>query len=121
MLAIAQAQLTDRVIRILQNIPLVLHYLWRIDTLLLNLGLTLFVSSYYYDAEPIYPIEHERSSTPGVSAETSHPHRLLPLVMAAAIALHALITLLWNLSVRSLGVGAISWGVSLSGLPLDLR
>jgi len=101
------------------NIPLVLHYLWRIDTLLLNLGLTLFVSAYYYDAEPIYPIEHERSSTPGVSAETSHPHRLLPLVMAAAIALHALITLLWNLSVRSLGVGAISWGslmVSLGSL-----
>lgn len=95
------------------NIPLVLHYLWRIDTLLLNLGLTLFVSAYYFNPEPIYPPSHAHPPFPPMEEDTPadrHPHRLLPLVVIGVTLVHAIITLLWNLSTRKLGVGAISWG-----------
>ncbi len=103
-----------------QNIPLVLHLLWRIDTLLLNLGLTLLVSAYYFNAEPIYPPSHAHQARPrgdgsaGDEADAAGPratHKLLPLVVVAAVVVHSVITIAWNLGVRKLGVGAVSWSV----------
>jgi hypothetical protein len=60
-----------------QNIPFPLHLLWRLDTLLLNLGLTLILSAFYFDPAPIY---HHLDSVPVHSVpvrtlgpEASHP------------------------------------------------
>ncbi|KAL7418412.1 hypothetical protein Q5752_006870 [Cryptotrichosporon argae] len=118
------------------NIPLPLHLLWRLDTLLLNLGLTLLLSAYYYNSYPIY--RHAFPSSPaaslsaasaanaglglglgpglsvaayrdGPAAHPSEPSPWLPTVWLAVCALHVAVSLVWKF-VGRLGVGAVTWG-----------
>jgi hypothetical protein len=101
-----------------QNIPFPLHLLWRLDTLLLNLGLTLILSAFYFDPAPIY---HHLDSVPVHSVpvrtlgpEASHPgepSRWLWLAWALVALLHVCVSLVWKV-VGRVGVGAVTWGVS---------
>ncbi|RSH91848.1 hypothetical protein EHS25_009218 [Saitozyma podzolica] len=98
------------------NIPFPLHLLWRLDTLLLNLGLTLILSAFYFDPAPIY---HHLDSVPVHSVpvrtlgpEASHPgepSRWLWLAWALVALLHVCVSLVWKV-VGRVGVGAVTWG-----------
>ncbi|KAJ9122917.1 hypothetical protein QFC24_003955 [Naganishia onofrii] len=108
------------------NIALPLHLLWRIDALLFNLGLTLIVSAYWYDIEPIYTRHSHRSSPlpppsngsggggngypPFPPVGSQRHHRLFPLIMFGVIAVHVVVSLVWSLGVRKAGIGAVTWG-----------
>lgn len=95
------------------NIPFPLHLLWRLDTLLLNLGLTLILSAYYFDSEPIY--KHQALAGGGKDWEPAEPNATpspyLPLVWGLVTVLHIALSLVWKI-VGSAGVGAVTWGVS---------
>ena len=87
-----------------QNIPFPLHLLWRLDTLLLNLGLTLILSAFYFNPFPIY-----RHHLP-VATAPREPSRFLWLVWALVALLHVAVSLTWKV-VGRVGVGAVTWGV----------
>ncbi|KAL1409091.1 hypothetical protein Q8F55_005915 [Vanrija albida] len=93
------------------NIPFPLHLLWRLDTLLLNLGLTLILSAYYFDSEPIY--KHQSLAGGGKDWEPAEPNPTpspyLPLVWVLVTLLHIALSLVWKI-VGSAGVGAVTWG-----------
>lgn len=94
-----------------QNIAFPLHILWRLDALLFNLGLTLIVSAYYYNIEPIYTRHpHQRNVRHALEAAARH-HRLLPLIVFAVISIHLVVSIAWALGVRRAGIGAVTWGV----------
>lgn len=95
-----------------QLIPFPLHILWRIDTVLLNLGLTLILSAYWLDPEPIY--KHETARAPGdwpPSAPNPTPSPYLPLAWVLVTFLHIVLALVWKV-VGRVGIGAVTWGVS---------
>ena len=94
------------------NIPIALHMLWRIDTLLLNLGLTLILSAYYFNSYPIYHPEH--FTTGSTAPRPNEPSRWLWLVWAVVAFLHICVSLVWKV-VGRVGIGAVTWGVSLLG------
>lgn len=85
------------------NIPFPLHLLWRLDTLLLNLGLTLILSAFYFNPFPIY-----RHHLP-VATAPREPSRFLWLVWALVALLHIAVSLTWKV-VGRVGVGAVTWG-----------
>lgn len=99
------------------NIPIALHLLWRLDTLLLNLGLTLILSAYYFNSYPIYhgpePHNHNNAEiTPYSSAaRPDHPSPHLWLVWGLVAFLHVCVSLVWKV-VGRVGIGAVTWGVS---------
>ena len=96
-----------------QNIPFPFHLLWRLDTLLLNLGLTLILSAYYLDPTPIYrhhsPAHMVRN--PPATAPSREASHLLWVVWAVVVLLHVCISLAWKIVWR-VGIGAVTWGVS---------
>ena len=96
-----------------QNIPFPLHLLWRLDTLLLNLGLTLILSAFYFNPFPIY-----RHHLP-VATAPREPSRFLWLVWALVALLHVAVSLTWKV-VGRVGVGAVTWGVRHSYYWLEL-
>ncbi|GMK58396.1 hypothetical protein CspeluHIS016_0504280 [Cutaneotrichosporon spelunceum] len=91
-------------------IPFALHVLWRIDTLILNLGLTLILSGFYFDPEPIY--KHESAAVardwPPIAPKPT-PSRWLPLAWVAVTVVHIALSLVWKV-VGRVGVGAVTWG-----------
>ncbi|KAK4684474.1 hypothetical protein P7C73_g5700, partial [Tremellales sp. Uapishka_1] len=100
------------------NIPFPLHLLWRLDTLLLNLGLTLVLSAFYYDPSPIYrhfypsptmDPTYTASHTPNATEPAREPSPYLWLVWAFVVVLHTTVSLVWKV-VGRLGVGAVTWG-----------
>lgn len=104
-----------------QNIPFPLHLLWRLDTLLLNLGLTLLLSAYYFNPSPIYRHSHRSivnemkmdSLTDGATRPANEPNQYLWLVWGLVVFLHICVSLVWKV-VGRLGVGSVTWGVSVS-------
>jgi hypothetical protein len=69
------------------------------------------VSAYYYNIEPIYSRHpHQRNVRHALEAAASH-HRLLPLIIFAAISTHLVVSVAWALGVRKAGIGAVTWGV----------
>jgi hypothetical protein len=97
------------------------HILWRLDTLLLNLGLTLVASAFYYNTAPIYrriPSHHnstlqERVNTMGViNYSDLRLHHLFPLVVFGLFAIHLLVSSIWAVGVRRVGLSAVTWAVS---------
>ncbi|WVR07661.1 hypothetical protein IAU60_004703 [Kwoniella sp. DSM 27419] len=100
------------------NIPFPLHLLWRLDTLLLNLGLTLLLSAFYFNSSPIYrhtsrspqpftvevSLEHTPVTIPG-----NQPSRWLWLALVLVALLHVAVSLVWKV-VGRVGVGAVTWG-----------
>jgi hypothetical protein len=93
------------------------HILWRLDTILLNLGFTLIVSAFYYNTEPIYHRLSARSSLPSskyglTPLDELKPHRLFPLVVAGVALAHFVISWVWAVGVRRVGLSAVTWGVS---------
>lgn len=106
---------------IMQNIPFPFHLLWRLDTLLLNLGLTLILSAFYFNPTPIYRHFHPSRISDGavVEAESipaTKPDRdaskYLWLAWVIIVLVHVGVNLAWKV-VGRLGVGAVTWGVSL--------
>lgn len=96
------------------NIPIALHLLWRIDTLLLNLGLTLILSAYYFNSYPIYQPDHLTSTSENnIAHRPNQPSRWLWLVWAVVAFLHICVSLVWKV-VGRVGIGAVTWGVSLT-------
>lgn len=95
------------------NIPIALHLLWRIDTLLLNLGLTLILSAYYFNSYPIYHPDHLHPEFDHASAapRPNTPSKWLWLVWAVVAFLHICVSLVWKV-VGRVGIGAVTWGVS---------
>ncbi|KAK6909398.1 hypothetical protein I203_103416 [Kwoniella mangroviensis CBS 8507] len=90
------------------NIPFPLHLLWRLDTLLLNLGLTLLLSSFYFNSTPIY--RHSPSVVRHDAAvPDSQPHKWLWQVWALVSLLHVAVSLVWKV-VGRVGIGAVTWG-----------
>lgn len=99
----------------LQNIPFPFHLLWRLDTLLLNLGLTLILSAYYFDPAPIYRHHSPHlERNPPATAPSRDASPYLWLVWFFVVLLHVLISLAWKIVWR-VGIGAVTWGVSDSG------
>ncbi|ODN99110.1 hypothetical protein I350_07265 [Cryptococcus amylolentus CBS 6273] len=102
-------------------IPFALHLLWRLDTLLLNLGLTLILSSFYFNSTPIY--HHSLSPSPNtLSALGDHPmvperepSRWLWLAWAAVVLVHVVVNLVWR-GVAKFGIGAVTWGALIVAL-----
>lgn len=101
-----------------QNIPFPLHLLWRLDTLLLNLGLTLLLSAFYFDPYPIYRHLPGPGGDAGESVNVlssspakNEPSAYLWGVWAAVALLHLGVSLVWRV-VGRVGVGAVTWGVS---------
>lgn len=94
-------------------IPLALHMLWRIDTLLLNLGLTLILSGFYFDPEPLYRHEPKMARDGGwqPSVPKARPSHWLPLAWCVVAAVHVALGLVWKL-VGRVGVAPVTWGVS---------
>ena len=93
-----------------QNISLPLHILWRLDTLLLNLGLTLVLSAFYFNAVPTY--RHDNEDRVYISAESeAESGRYLWLVWTLVAVLHIITSSMWKL-VERVGIGAVIWGVS---------
>lgn len=93
-------------------IPLALHILWRVDTLLLNLGLTLILSGFYFDPEPLY--RHEPKRIGGgwrPSAPKAHPSPWLPLAWCVVAVVHIALGIVWKM-VGRVGVAPVTWGVS---------
>lgn len=95
----------------MQNIPLALHLLWRLDTLLLNLGLTMILSGFYYDPIPIYkhPIEDIPDHAAKSPSRSPSPYLWTVWVLVALV--HVAVSVVWK-NVGRLGVGAVTWGVS---------
>ncbi|WVR00178.1 hypothetical protein IAU59_007320 [Kwoniella sp. CBS 9459] len=107
------------------NIPFPLHLLWRLDTLLLNLGLTLLLSAFYYNSSPIYrhstydpsvPLNAESQSLlvqskrgTGVVVPDIEPSKWLWLAWVLVAIVHVLVSLVWKV-VGRVGVGAVTWG-----------
>ncbi|WWC72036.1 uncharacterized protein I206_105995 [Kwoniella pini CBS 10737] len=92
------------------NIPFPLHLLWRLDTLLLNLGLTLLLSSFYFNSAPIY--RHHSSIImvrDGTMIPDTKPHKWLWQVWVLVALLHIIISLVWK-NVGRVGIGAVTWG-----------
>jgi hypothetical protein len=92
------------------------HILWRLDTILLNLGFTLIVSAFYYNTEPIYHRLSARSSLPSsehglIPLDQFKPHKLFPLVVAGVFLAHFVISWIWAVAVRRVGLSAVTWGV----------
>ncbi|KLT40550.1 hypothetical protein CC85DRAFT_287393 [Cutaneotrichosporon oleaginosum] len=106
----ARAELEDVMGLPFPLIPFALHVLWRIDTLILNLGLTLILSGFYFDPEPIY--KHEGIVTardwPPIAPKPT-PSRWLPLAWVAVTLVHITLSLVWKV-VGRVGVGAVTWG-----------
>ena len=99
----------------IQSIPFPLHLLWRLDTLLLNLGLTLILSAFYFDPVPIYRHDPSHPSLSLVSLQPStYPHggpsRYLWLVWALVTMTHVGVSLVWKV-VGRVGIGSVTWGV----------
>lgn len=100
-----------------QLIPFPLHMLWRIDTLLLNLGLTLILSAFWLDPEPIYHhgvghIGHPLPSREWPPARPNpEPSPYLGVAWCLVALLHIISALVWKV-VGRVGVGAVTWGVS---------
>ncbi|KAG7579942.1 hypothetical protein FFLO_00150 [Filobasidium floriforme] len=97
------------------NIAVAVHILWRLDTILLNLGFTLIVSAFYYNTEPIYHRLSARSSLPSgkyglTPLDELKPHRLFPLVVAGVALAHFVISWVWAVGVRRVGLSAVTWG-----------
>ncbi|RXK40497.1 hypothetical protein M231_02149 [Tremella mesenterica] len=90
------------------NIPFPLHLLWRLDTLLLNLGLTLIISSFYFNPRPIY---HHPSIiiTEVATVARGTPSKWLWLAWTSVAILHLIVNLTWKV-VGRVGVGAVTWG-----------
>ncbi|ORY33440.1 hypothetical protein BCR39DRAFT_592790 [Naematelia encephala] len=88
------------------TIPFPLHLLWRLDTLLLNLGLTLILSAFYFDSAPIYrhTFHNPLATHPGDA-----PSKYLWLVWAIVAVVHVGVSLVWKV-VGRVGVGAVTWG-----------
>ncbi|WRT70208.1 uncharacterized protein IL334_007203 [Kwoniella shivajii] len=92
------------------NIPFPLHLLWRLDTLLLNLGLTLLLSSFYFNSAPIY--RHAPWTTTisrDASIPDTEPHKWLWQVWALVSLVHVGVSLVWKV-VGRVGIGAVTWG-----------
>ncbi|BEJ16807.1 hypothetical protein CspHIS471_0602080 [Cutaneotrichosporon sp. HIS471] len=106
----ARAELEDVMGLPFPLIPFALHVLWRIDTLILNLGLTLILSGFYFDPEPIY--KHESAAAtrdwPPIAPKPT-PSRWLPLAWVAVTIVHITLSLVWKV-VGRVGVGAVTWG-----------
>ncbi|ORX40591.1 hypothetical protein BD324DRAFT_611428 [Kockovaella imperatae] len=88
------------------TIPFALHILWRIDTLLLNLGLTLILAAFYFNPYPLYD-DSDNLLPPYHSDEK--PSRLLWPVWALVAVLHVCISLVWKI-VGRVGIEAVTWG-----------
>ena len=95
----------------MQTIPLALHLLWRLDTLLINLGLTLVLSAFYFDPVPIYKHPIHRSPPGTVKGPNHHPSEYLGLVWVLVTIVHLCLSLVWKV-VGRVGVDAVTWGVS---------
>ena len=113
--------LRDQLIGFMKNIAVAVHILWRLDTLLLNLGLTLVISAFYFNTEPIYhrlPLRHDVSHARHGQKTFGDlsPHRLFPLVVVGIYLVHFAISWVWAAAVRRVGLSAVTWGVS-SRLP----
>ncbi|WWC91686.1 uncharacterized protein L201_006632 [Kwoniella dendrophila CBS 6074] len=100
------------------NIPFPLHLLWRLDTLLLNLGLTLTLSSFYFNSAPIYrhnpswiigsnSISMQKGGT--VIMPDKEPHKWLWQVWVLVAIIHICVSLVWKV-VGRVGIGAVTWG-----------
>ncbi len=94
------------------NINFALHILWRIDTILLNLGLTLLLAAFFFNPVPLYRRPPTHRTEEGLPMDDGYlrPVRLLPLVVVGIITLHTLVSLTWSLGLRRLGLGAVTWG-----------
>ncbi|KIR29166.1 hypothetical protein I309_01752 [Cryptococcus deuterogattii LA55] len=106
------------------NIPFPFHLLWRLDTLLLNLGLTLILSAFYFNPTPIYRHFHPSPISDGavVEAESipaTKPDRdaskYLWLAWVIIVLVHVGVNLAWKV-VGRLGVGAVTWGALIIAL-----
>ncbi|WWD19652.1 hypothetical protein CI109_104114 [Kwoniella shandongensis] len=99
------------------NIPFPLHLLWRLDTLLLNLGLTLLLSAFYFNPTPIYRHSPYSRSNPfdmishngSANIPDVEPSRWLWLVWGLVVLVHVGVSLVWKI-VGRLGIGAVTWG-----------
>ncbi|KAK8853236.1 hypothetical protein IAR55_003938 [Kwoniella newhampshirensis] len=99
------------------NIPFPLLLLWRLDTLLLNLGLTLLLSAFYFNPTPIYRHSPYSRSNPfdmvsnngSAAIPDVEPSRWLWLVWGLVVLVHVAVSLVWKI-VGRLGVGAVTWG-----------
>ncbi|KIR62550.1 hypothetical protein I314_03495 [Cryptococcus bacillisporus CA1873] len=106
------------------NIPFPFHLLWRLDTLLLNLGLTLILSAFYFNPTPIYRHFHPSPISDGavveaVSIPATKPDRdaskYLWLSWVIIVLVHVGVNLAWKV-VGRLGVGAVTWGALIIAL-----
>ncbi|WVO21257.1 uncharacterized protein IAS62_002564 [Cryptococcus decagattii] len=106
------------------NIPFPFHLLWRLDTLLLNLGLTLILSAFYFNPTPIYRHFHPSPISDGavveaVSIPATKPDRdaskYLWLAWVIIVLVHVGVNLAWKV-VGRLGVGAVTWGALIIAL-----
>lgn len=93
-----------------------MHILWRLDTIVLNLGFTLIVSAFYYNTAPIYHRLSARSDPSHghglIPLDQLKPHKLFPLVVAGVFLAHYVISCIWAVAVRRVGLSAVTWGVS---------
>ncbi|WVQ74287.1 hypothetical protein IAR50_003884 [Cryptococcus sp. DSM 104548] len=108
-------------------IPIALHLLWRLDTLLLNLGLTLILSSFYFNSTPIYrhsfslPLSSLSSDTTTTAlgdhpmVPEREPSKWLWLAWAAVVFVHVVVNLVWR-GVAKFGIGAVTWGALIVAL-----
>lgn len=90
--------------------------MWRLDTLLLNLGLTLFLAAYYYNPTPIYrhtalSIQEGLMHDAPARTPDAEPSKYQWLVWALIATVHVAVSLVWKV-VGRVGVGAVTWGVS---------
>ncbi|KAK1922103.1 hypothetical protein DB88DRAFT_497151 [Papiliotrema laurentii] len=92
------------------TINLALHLLWRLDTLLLNLGLTMILSAFYFDPIPIYRhgVPHTEPRKPALGPNHT-PSPYLWSVWAVVALIHVGISVLWKL-VGRIGIDAVTWG-----------
>ncbi|OXC70802.1 hypothetical protein AYX13_00785 [Cryptococcus neoformans] len=106
------------------NIPFPFHLLWRLDTLLLNLGLTLILSAFYFNPTPIYRHSHPSPFPDGAAVEaesvlTMEPDRdaskYLWLAWVIVVLVHVGVNLVWKV-VGRLGIGAVTWGALIIAL-----
>ncbi|WVO18543.1 hypothetical protein L204_106262 [Cryptococcus depauperatus] len=100
------------------NIPFPFHLLWRLDTLLLNLGLTLILSAFYFNPTPIYHQFHSTDfSIVSDAISVNHksvkpgdgPSHWLWLTWTLVTVAHVGVSLVWKV-VGRVGVGAVTWG-----------
>lgn len=99
-----------------QAISLPFHLLWRLDTLLFNLGVTLILSSLYFNSGPIIEPDHALYPPPPVPPPPAkhvadRSSRFLWLAWVLVVLLHVCVSLMWKF-VGRLGIGAVTWAVS---------